>query len=331
MVEDYDRESEEQNLQASWDELDEDYLDTYLVSGVEDPRINPQSILTRALLIDTLWPDEYSELIDAELRFGAVLTWICRRIQADIRPPELLSQMPVEGACPEPIRRTFLRLRSADCPVPDYISLALSELDQGGSLAGAALEVFTGIWRARLEECEAEPISVLEPGCGSANDYRAIRSCGLPPFLRYAGYDIAPANIRNARERFPEVDFSVDSIMDSDVRDDGFDYSFVHDVFEHLSLEALEDALSEVLRTTREEAWLHFFNAEDREEHLVQPTERYYRNLLSVPRLVESLEEQGAAVEVIYIPDLLESKFGLGECFHNQEAVTLLARPGAGS
>lgn len=327
----YDREAEEENLKASWNELDEEYLDTYLVSGVEDPRINPQSILTRALMVDTLWPDEYSQLIDAELRFGAVMTWICRRIQSDIAPQELLSQMPIEGACPEPIRQTFMWLRSPDCPVPDYISLALSEPCQGDTLPEAALDVFCGMWRAELDEREMnEPISVLEPGCGSANDYRAISSCGLARFINYAGYDIAPANIRNARERFPEVDFSVDSILDCDVEDDAYDYSFVHDVFEHLSLEAMEDALSEVLRTTRKEAWLHFFNAEEREEHLVRPTERYHRNLLSVPRLAESLEERGAEVDAIFLPELMEDKFGLGGSYYNQEAATLLIRPAEG-
>ena len=48
----------------------------------------------------------------------------------------------------------------------------------------------------------------------------------------------------------------------------------------------------------------------------------------SVPRLVDGLEQRGAQVEVIYVPELLEGKFGLGECFYNQEAVTLLVRPG---
>ncbi|MCX5645833.1 MAG: class I SAM-dependent methyltransferase [Phycisphaerae bacterium] len=37
---------EELNLRSSWDCYSPQYLDSYLVSGVEDPRINGQSILT---------------------------------------------------------------------------------------------------------------------------------------------------------------------------------------------------------------------------------------------------------------------------------------------
>jgi hypothetical protein len=43
---------EELNLRSSWDCYPPQHLDSYLVSGVEDPRINGQSILTRALLAD---------------------------------------------------------------------------------------------------------------------------------------------------------------------------------------------------------------------------------------------------------------------------------------
>ena len=69
-------ELENKHLKWSWDRYPSDHLDSYLVAATEDPRINCQSILTRALIIDSLWPNVFTDLIDAELRFGIVLTWL---------------------------------------------------------------------------------------------------------------------------------------------------------------------------------------------------------------------------------------------------------------
>ena len=326
-----DLDDENRRLKQSWQELDREYLDSYLVSGEEDPRINCQSILTRSLIADTLWPGEFDELIDGEMRFGAVLNWMLKRLEDEdfAEPRELLPELPIEGACPDPVRETFLWLQSENCPVPDYMSLALSYEDPGQPLPDVALDVFCGLWRTALEEKEAdEKVSVLEAACGSANDYRGIRACGLSPFIDYAGFDIAPKNVANARSRFPEVEFFEDSILDCSVEDEAYEYFFAHDLYEHLSPEAMETALRETVRVTEREAWLHFFNAEDRPDHDVQPVEDYHINLLSIPRLVDSLEGLGTQVEVISIPELLEAKFGLGESYHNQQAVTLLVKKG---
>ncbi|MCD6288168.1 MAG: hypothetical protein J7M12_03545 [Candidatus Hydrogenedentes bacterium] len=75
---------ENARLNWSWDRFSCEHLDSYLVGGVEDPRINCQSILTRALIADTLWPDEHTDLIDAELRFGRVLTWLLVQLDQGI-------------------------------------------------------------------------------------------------------------------------------------------------------------------------------------------------------------------------------------------------------
>ncbi len=42
---------------------------------------------------------------------------------------------------------------------------------------------------------------MLEAACGSANDYRFLHAFGFAPFLDYAGFDISPKNIDNARRR----------------------------------------------------------------------------------------------------------------------------------
>jgi len=317
-------------LQRSWNQYSHEQLDSYLVSGVEDPRINCQSILTRALVADTLWPDEFTDLIDAELRFGAVLTWLLTQLENGADRYELLDSIADNGArsCPQMIRETYAWLQSEGCNVPDYISLALERPDPdkpGQLLHDAALDTFSDIWRNTLAGRHAERISVLEPACGSANDYRFIDRYGLSKHIDYTGLDISPRNVENAKGRFPDTHFLVASILDSGIPDESFDYLFVHDLFEHLSLGALNQALNEVMRIVRREAWLHFFNAGDGEEHLIQPVDRYHWNILSVKRISETLQELGADLEVISIPDLITEKFRL-DCYYNQESVTILAK-----
>jgi hypothetical protein len=65
---------ENERLKTSWDCFPAEHLATYLRIGEQDQRINTHSILTRALLIDTLWPGKFDTLIDEELRFGVVMT-----------------------------------------------------------------------------------------------------------------------------------------------------------------------------------------------------------------------------------------------------------------
>jgi len=100
---------EERNLKLSWDCHPSEYLDHYLVSGVEDPRINGQSILTRALLTDALYPGRFDALLTEELRFGAVLTWILQQLEkGSSRPVERVfpssSWGPMHGCRMRPAR-----------------------------------------------------------------------------------------------------------------------------------------------------------------------------------------------------------------------------------
>ena len=69
-------ELENERLKASWDCFPAEHLATYLSIDEQDQRINTHSILTRALLIDTLWPGKFDAWIDEELRFGIVMTWL---------------------------------------------------------------------------------------------------------------------------------------------------------------------------------------------------------------------------------------------------------------
>ena len=85
--------AENQNLAATWQQYPREHLDTYLVNDTEDPRINAQSILTRALVADTLWPNRFANLIDDELRFGTVLTWLLGQLHGGSDPYALLDTL----------------------------------------------------------------------------------------------------------------------------------------------------------------------------------------------------------------------------------------------
>ncbi len=318
---------ENECLRWSWDRHNDDHLDRYLVSDVEDPRMHPQSVLTRSLVVDTLWPEVFEGLIHEELRFSAIMTWLLLELRAGAERMDLLDRIDTNrNECPAFVSEAYDWLATEDCPVFDYLSGTLMhpptpETEQ--ALPDSALGVFEAIWQAELEDQEADKLKLLELACGSANDYRFLHSFGLARFLDYRGIDISPRNIANAKRRFPEVDFEVGSVFEIPSQDAAFDYVFLHDLFEHLSPEGLEQALSEVMRVTGKQAWLHFFNLADMPQHEVQQVERYHWNKLSLPLVLEALAPQAQDIEVWPIPTLLKEKFGY-EGYYNQEAVTLI-------
>ena len=164
------------------------------------------------------------------------------------------------------------------------------------------------MWQQFLQGRLVDKVSLLEPACGSANDYRFLHQFGLAEFLHYTDIDIAPKNIDNAKQRFPETNFHTQSIIDADFDDNAFDYLYVHDLFEHLSLEALDQTLTQVLRITKHQSWLHFFNVNDQPDHTEKPTDKYHWNTLSLQKLINTLQHHGAEVKVIHIPELLQKQ-----------------------
>jgi len=67
---------ETEKLTRSWTRHDRSMLRDYLVSGVEDPRINLQSIFSRHFLLYGLKLERYALLMEHEYRFSAVLNWL---------------------------------------------------------------------------------------------------------------------------------------------------------------------------------------------------------------------------------------------------------------
>jgi SAM-dependent methyltransferase len=303
-------------LKASWDCFPADHLATYLGVEEQDQRINTHSILTRALLIDTLWPGMFDDLIDGEFRFGIVMTWLLRELKSGATRYGLQDELyasPPSQRIPGIVSQTAAWLQLDTCPIPDYLSEALMFLNPDHPpwyLFEPALNTFRGLWSAHLAGQAAEPIHVLELACGSGNDFKAIRDCGLAAHLRYSGFDISWKNIRNACDLFPGVDFFEASILDSGLPDNSYDYIFVHDMIGHLSPRGMEVALGEIMRIVRKEAWLHCYNVANIDRHEIHPFQSYYRNRLSIPQVTASLEMAGAAVETISISDLSYRKFG---------------------
>ncbi len=318
-------EHENEKLRQAWDRHSREFLDGYLVADVEDPRINQQSILNRALLVDAIWPDRFTDLIEAEMRFGVVMTWLLQAVRQ--QDPFSLYQRIEEGDCPPVVRETQQALTRPGSGLPDFIQAALLTPRQEQALSGMGLMAFRDLWQAAMAgvgQAEATP-SVLEVACGSANDYRWLAAYGIARHVRYSGFDISPKNIANALERHPSARFHVASILDSGIESEAHDYVYAHDLYEHLSPAGLERALAETLRITRREAWLHFFKLVDQPEHEFIPREDYYFNRLSLPRVVATLESLGGQVEVVPIADLIRTKFG-HEPYHNPGAVSLIVR-----
>ncbi len=315
---------ENEALRWSWERHDSAGLDSYMIADVEDPRIHCQSILNRALVADTLWPGEFTSLIDAEQRFGTVMTWILQQYKNGTAPADLYDDV-VERKCPSFVAETHYWLPQQNT-VRNYITLALQNHE--AALPEIALETFGEIWKAELAGREIEkPLRVLEAACGSANDYRFLHAFGFAPFIDYAGFDISPKNIDNARRRFPDepqAAFFVASAFDTGLADAAFDFVFAHDLFEHLSPNGLEAAFGELLRVTARQAWLHFFNlSTTAAEHEIVPLDRYHWNLLSLLQLEKLIPEDFAPPEVIDIAEYLNTQFGSPD-YYNKEAVSLL-------
>jgi SAM-dependent methyltransferase len=319
---------EEYNLRSSWDCYPSEYLDLYLVSGVQDPRINAQSILTRAMLIDNLFPSRFDALITEELRFGAVLTWILGQLEQGLGRYELWDKIESGDPARVPafILNAYAWLQSQTCPIPDYITAALSYFDADlprQSLPELALDTFMKLWSEELAQTSGPPISVLEVACGSANDYRFLHRSGLAGFLCYTGIDITPRNIANARRRFPQADFRVQSILTTELPDRSYDCVFCHDLIEHLSPAGMERALGEMLRIARGEVILHFFNAQWSGAHEIVPVQRYYRNRISLEKIAAFFEYAGVRLTCLEMTQWLRRKIGCPD-YHNPNAFSII-------
>jgi len=188
-----------------------------------------------------------------------------------------------------------------------------------------ALNTFQNLWHEILaaEAPPNPPLTVFEPACGSANDYRFLHSCGLSRLLDYTGLDLCAKNVENARALFPEVRFEQGNIFEINTPDNAFDLAFVHDLFEHLSIEGLDAAVKEVCRVTRRAICANFFQMGEIPDHLVRPTDEYHWNLLSMDQIKKLFATHGFSGQLIHIKSFLRQEFGC-DYTHNPNAYTFV-------
>ena len=318
---------ESERLARSWMQHESAKLREYLVAGVEDPRINLQSILSRHFLVRSVFGDKFREQMEHECRFAAVMNWFTA-FAANSDPEELAAvfhalQLGADDAegiqIPRFILNTFRPLPVSLGPleIPNYIETILTE--------SVALNTFQSLWFQTLagEAPPSPPLTVFEPACGSANDYRFLDSFGIARFLQYTGLDLCCKNIENARALFPRACFARGNVFEINAQDDGFDLSFVHDLFEHLSIVGLHAAVKEICRVTRCAICANFFQMDEISEHVVRPTEEYHWNLLSMDQIKKLFANHGFSGQIIQIKSFLRQEFGCDNT-HNPNAYTLI-------
>ncbi len=319
-----------------------EWLRDYLVAGVEDPRVNLQSILARHFLVEQLVGARFGPLMEQEYRFSAVMNWLLKAAKhsghreelAAVRYALMRGADNAEGLeIPPLVVQTFqaLPLAAGEVCVPNYIESFLAGTGSSepvSQLHEPALSCFQRLWQTALSPLQpAAPLpSVLEPACGSANDYRFLDTYGLGRLVNYTGFDLCEKNIENARQLFPAVRFELGDVFDIAAADKTFDLCVVHDLFEHLSLAGLEVAIREVCRVTRRGICAGFFQMDEVDEHLVRPVEEYYFNLLSMQKTRDLFARNGFAARVIHIDSFLRRHVG-GALSHNPNAYTLWLYP----
>ena len=283
-------------MRLNWRHGSAEVLDTYLVSGYQNPHVNVQSILLRHDL--AAWITGAADaLMQDEIRFAVELHEVLRE-----RAAELGVTM---GTYCDPDRHAAVR----------RVDAAIADREA----------TFAERWRALLAHAEAPPRRVLEFACGSANDYRAIAEYGIGRHLDYVGVDISPKNVANARKRFPTVDFRVGDVLDLADADGAFDLVVASDLFEHLAPTALDRALDEAIRLARDGVVLTFFNMSDDPEHVFRRRKIYHWNTLSRRRIEDRLRQGGMrAIRSLPIRPWLASTYGYPD-YYNPTAWTIIA------
>lgn len=332
---------ESARLTRSWMRHPANWLRDYLVAGVEDPRLNLQSVLCRHFLVRALAGDGFDALMREEGRFAAAMNWLADLAARSTDAEDLAAVLyalrrsadNLEGmAIPQFVLQSFSELPMAlgAAPIPNYLEQFLSEtvfVDGKPRLPLPVLQTFQNLWRAELAVLP-EPerrASVFEPACGSANDYRFFDAYGLARFMDYTGADLCDKNVENARELFPGVAFHAGNVFELEAPDKAFDFCVVHDLFEHLSLEGLQTSVKEVCRVTRRGLCVGFFQMDEIGEHIERPHEDYFWNLLSLDRMKALFAQCGFAAQTIHIGTFLQRQFGC-DFTHNPNAYTFWLR-----
>jgi SAM-dependent methyltransferase len=329
---------ETEKLIRSWMRHDEPFLRNYLVVDVEDPRLNVQSILSRHFILATLFGNRFEALMACELRFAAAMNWLAQLAKrgggeeerAVVLHALSLGADNAEGIeIPTHVLETFASLPTTigAVNIPNYMQDFLSHptgKPRPQTSGEPGFDTFLELWRSVLVTETAPRLSLFEPACGSANDYRYLEACGLARLLDYTGFDLCEKNVANARALFPQTQFAVGNVFEIAAGDRSIDLCFAHDLLEHLSLAGLERAVAELCRVTRLGLCVHFFQMDERPEHIVRPVGEYHINTLSLAKTEALFAQHGFTVQPLHIGTYLRQRVGCKET-HNPDAYTFLA------
>jgi hypothetical protein len=342
---------ESERLTRSWAHHEPSWLRDYLVAGVEDPRLNVQSILTRHFVIRTLTGNAFERLMVEEYRFAATMRWLLDHAEELVDPETCTAVLHAldqgadnaEGVQVPPFISAVFKDLSAESGlgIPNYLrALLYAQEDSSAATLDSLTNTFAELWSRRLPATKPDsepgrPVHLLpatgdgsrptliEPACGSANDYRFLHRYGISRLIDYKGFDLCQANVDNARELFPDATFERGNVFDIKAPDKSFDLCVVHDLFEHFSLAGLEQAVREVCRVTRRGICVGFFQMDEIAQHLVRPVDDYHWNLLSMSRTRKLFRREGFAAQVIHIDTFL-SEHATGAETHNPNAYTFI-------
>jgi ubiquinone/menaquinone biosynthesis C-methylase UbiE len=188
-------------------------------------------------------------------------------------------------------------------------------------------DTFEKKWSEALRDRTAKPLRVLEFACGSANDYRFLESYGIAAGLDYTGIDLNDDNIQNARQRFPDVKFEAGSILSLPYADESFDYVLAFDIFEHLSLDAMEQAMKEAMRLAKKGIVIAFFIMVDKPEHNVRPKGTYHWNELSADKIRELLQTKFPSVTMTHLRTFLKEEYAAEHSYNFKAWTAIAERP----
>jgi SAM-dependent methyltransferase len=293
-----ERRIERRLLTKAWDHAAASSLRNYLVSSLQNPVINVQSVLARHHFVRELYGDQHAGLMEEELRWASDTNEHLSRRQA---------------ALPEETGLTWAQVKQRKIWESE-IAEAIGDPDR-----------FAARWRAALASPPPDRLSVIEAACGSANDYRSFAAYGLGSQLDYTGFDLTEANVANAREMFPDIDFRRGDVQEIPAADNSYDWAMASDLLEHLSPQAFNRAIDEMCRVSRKGVLIIFFLMGDRPDHEVNPRRYYHVNILSKDRIRDRFVEHGLTPEFVHIPAMLQERFGFGD-YYNGAAWSLVAR-----
>lgn len=295
----YRFEEEERRLRRTWAARRPETAHATEGTGHPDARIDVQSVLGRHALIRALFGSTYDDLMREELHDAARLRQTLREREEDLGGSRVPATDAERGAAMWRVLEPYEVQASA----------------------------YAVRWRNALRGRNARPLTVLEPACGSASDYRAMAQFGLARFLTYTGIDLDRTTIQRTRRRLPGVDLRVGSILSLPFPDRSVDFVIAYDIFEHLSVPAMRQALTEVVRVSRRGLYLAFSRMAEVPDHVVAPGGSYHCTTLSAPRIRDYLAQAYPRVDVVSIADLLRELHGQPPSGNSQAYSMTTERP----